>query len=115
MKRIVAAALAGAAHSLPGWSAGAVVTLAALPAVAAPQSGEVDAIAKDALGRPLADVKLKLEAPDGKVLSEAASGADGHFLFKSIASGTYAVIGDKTGFDTATAVVTLEAGKRASA
>lgn len=115
MKRIVAAALAGAAHSLPRWSAGVILSLAAIPAIAAPQSGEVDVVAKDALGRPLGDAKLKLEAPDGKVVGEATSGADGHFLFKGIAPGVYAVTGDKTGFDTATAVVTLEAGKGASA
>ncbi len=48
-------------------------------------------------------------------MGEAASGADGHFLFKGIAPGVYAVTGDKTGFDTATAVVALETGKGASA
>jgi outer membrane receptor protein involved in Fe transport len=115
MKRIVAAALAGIVHSHPRWSVAAVLALAALPALAAPQPGEVDVIARDALGRPLADAKLKLEAPDGKVVGEATSGADGRFLFKGIAPGVYAVTGDKTGFDTATVVVTLEAGQGASA
>jgi len=115
MKRMVAAVLVGAAHSLPRWSAGAVVSLAAFPVLAAPPPGEIDVIARDALGRALADAKLQLEAPDGKVVGEATSGADGHFLFKSIAPGVYAVTGDKAGFDRATAVVTLEAGKGASA
>jgi outer membrane receptor protein involved in Fe transport len=115
MKRIVAAALAGAAHSLPRWSAGTILGLAALPALAAPQPGEIDVFAKDALGRPLADTRLKLETPDGKVAGEATSGADGRFLFKGIAPGLYAVTGEKSGFDAASAVVTLEAGKGASA
>jgi outer membrane receptor protein involved in Fe transport len=115
MKRIVAAALAGAAHSLPRWSAGAILSLAAIPTIAAPQAGEVDVIAKDALGRPLANAKVKLETSDGKVVGEATSGADGRATFEGIVPGVYAVTGEETGFEAATAVVTLEAGAGASA
>jgi outer membrane receptor protein involved in Fe transport len=64
---------------------------------------------KDALGRPLPGVRLLLQNGEGKVRAKAESGADGHFVFAGVASGVYAVVGEKTNFKTATAIVTVTA------
>jgi outer membrane receptor protein involved in Fe transport len=64
---------------------------------------------KDALGRPLAGVNLSLQNGKGVVVATAASDSDGHFVFKAIAAGVYALIGTKANFKTATEIVTLSA------
>jgi len=69
---------------------------------------------KDALGRPLSGASLKLEAPDKTIKGRTKSDADGHFVFSSVALGTYAVLGEKSGFQASTAVVTVEAGTTAA-
>ena len=43
------------------------------------------------------------------------SDADGHFVFSNVKPGAYAVLAEKPGFQTGTAIVTLEAGTIATA
>jgi outer membrane receptor protein involved in Fe transport len=88
---------------------------AAPAALAAPPAGVVEGVAKDALGRPLADAQLRLEAPDGTVVARTTTGASGAYRFTGIAPGIYSVIAEKAGFDAATAVASLDAATGASA
>jgi outer membrane receptor protein involved in Fe transport len=81
----------------------------------AASAGTVDGIAKDALARPLDGTQLRLEAPDGRVFGRATADARGHFVFSGIAPGTYAIIGEKPGFETVTAIVTVAGDAGATA
>ena len=101
--------LAGAALAL------ALFIIMAAVVYAAPGSaGQVQGTIKDALGRPLSGANLKLEAPDKTAIGRTKSDAEGHFVFSNLAPGIYAVLGEKPGFQTGTAIVTVEAGKIAS-
>lgn len=77
------------------------------PAVAAPAAGTITGTARDALQRPLADVKIHMETPDGQVVARTTTAADGAYRFTGIAPGVYSVVAEKQGFDTATAIVSL--------
>ena len=65
---------------------------------------------KDALGRPLPNVSLSLQAADGHVVSRTTSDASGTFSFGTVAPGTYAIVAEKNSFKTATAIVTVGTG-----
>ena len=67
----------------------------------------VTGVVKDALGRPLKQAALALQAPDGKVVAHATSNDEGAFSFSPVAPGVYAVVATKPGFKTATAVVSV--------
>ena len=82
---------------------------------AAVAPGVVEGLARDALQRPLAGVHLRLEAPDGRAVGNATSGPDGVYRFTGIAPGVYSVVAEQEGFETGTAVVSLEAGTGANA
>ncbi len=71
------------------------------------QSGTVHGVARDALQRPLDGVAVRLETPDGKVIAKGTTHKDGKFVLPAITPGVYSLIGDKAGFETATAVVTV--------
>jgi len=64
---------------------------------------------KDALGRPLKQAALSLQASSGRVVAHSTSNDEGEFSFKAIARGSYAVVATKDGFKTATAIVTVSA------
>ena len=70
-------------------------------------SGEVHGLVKDALGRPLEGVSLALRAPSGAIAARATSGADGSFVFRGVAPGTYAVLAEKASYEAGTAIVTV--------
>jgi outer membrane receptor protein involved in Fe transport len=82
---------------------------------AAAPPGAVEGVARDALQRPLAGVHLRLEAPDGRVLGTVNSGPGGAYHFSGVAPGVYSVVAEQEGFETATAVVSVEAGAGANA
>jgi hypothetical protein len=77
---------------------------------AAAEGGTVMGIAKDALERPLPGADLRLETTDGQVVGRTTTDDQGRFTFTDVASGTYAVVGEKEGFETASAVVTISDG-----
>jgi len=95
----------------------AVLLGAVEPAVvlAAPPVGTVAGIAKDALERPVAGAQLRLESSDGQVVGRTAADDQGRFQFTGIAPGTYAVVGEKEGFETSTSVVTVSESVGATA
>jgi hypothetical protein len=68
---------------------------------------QVQGTVKDALGRPLTGVNLRLRAADGNIVGVAQSDSEGQFTFPGIEPGTYAVLADKPEFQSATAIVTV--------
>ncbi len=71
------------------------------------QSEPVSGVARDALQRPLEGVQIRMETPEGKVVAHAATQKDGKFMLHGIAPGVYSLIGEKAGFNKATAIVTV--------
>ncbi len=67
----------------------------------------ITGVVKDALGRPLKQASLSLQASDGRVVAHSSSNDAGEFSLNAIARGTYAVVATKEGFKTATAIVTV--------
>jgi len=67
----------------------------------------VTGTAKDALGRPLSNVTLRLQAADGHVVDHATTNDAGAFSFPPVPPGTYAIVAEKSTFKTATAIVTV--------
>jgi outer membrane receptor protein involved in Fe transport len=82
---------------------------------AATPAGTVAGIAKDALERPVPAAQLRLETPDGQVVGRTTADDQGRFTFTGVASGTYAVVGEKEGFETATTIVTVSGSAGAGA
>lgn len=80
----------------------------AVAAIAAPAAtGQVQGDVKDALGRPLAGVGVRLMAPTGQVIAETRSEATGRFDFTDVPAGTYALTAEKSQFQAGTAIVTV--------
>lgn len=88
-----------------------VVAAYAAPAAAA----DVGGVVEDALGKPLAGAALSLKTPAGQVVGNAQSDPDGHFVFTGANPGTYAILADKAGFQTGSAIVTVTAAGGANA
>ncbi len=76
---------------------------------ASAQAATVSGVVRDALQRPLDGVSIRLETPEGQVAGRGTTGTDGGYLLRGVAPGTYSLIGDKPGFATATAIVTVPA------
>ncbi len=87
-----------------------------LAAHAESMAGQIQGTVKDALGKPLVGVTLRLQAADGSIVSQTQSQEDGQFSFSDVAPGTYAILGEKTEYQSSTAIVilTAEAGGNAS-
>jgi len=85
------------------------------PAVALAAAGVVEGIIKDALQRPIAGAQLRLESGTGGVVGRTTTDDQGRFAFTGIPAGTYVVVAEKTGFDTATTVITVTETAGASA
>src|SRR5216683_3998801 len=94
-----------------------VALAAALAQIMAPTTGHagtsggasqrVTGTVKDALGRPLSEANVVLQAADGHEVVRTRSHSAGQFEFNGITPGTYAVVVQKPGFNTATAIVTV--------
>src|SRR5208282_3064714 len=67
----------------------------------------ITGVVKDALGRPIKQAALQLQASNGRVVAHSSSNDAGEFSFSVGARGTYAVVATKNGFKTATAIVTI--------
>ncbi|MGH8012369.1 MAG: TonB-dependent receptor [Candidatus Binataceae bacterium] len=62
---------------------------------------------KDALGRPLGNVHLLLKNQAAKTIDRAVTDKEGHFKFREILPGSYAVVAGKSGFKTAVMFVNV--------
>jgi hypothetical protein len=94
--------------------AGMAVAIACMiwPGIARAQAGSGPAqrlvgTVKDALGRPLPEAKVSLQAADGSVIQTARSKANGMFSFRNVKPGTYALMATRSGFRQAVEVVTV--------
>ena len=77
-------------------------------ALAVPAStGKLQGSVKDALGRPLSGVTVKLQNAFGKEIASTQSDSSGNFVFPNVPAGTYAILGTKSHFRTGTAIVTV--------
>ena len=96
-------------YALMGLVFVSLAAAAAGVAFAAEPAGTVTGVVKDALARPIGGAAVRLETADGGVVARTTADAQGRFAFTNIAPGSYALVGEKTGFDTATAIVTVSA------
>ena len=87
-----------------------LIIMAAVSYAAPEATDEIHGTIKDALGRPLSGASLVLKSSDETIMGKTKSDADGHFVFSSVMPGIYAVLAEKPGFQTSTAIVTVEAG-----
>jgi outer membrane receptor protein involved in Fe transport len=78
------------------------------------KSETVSGVVRDALQRPLDGVQIRLETRDRRVIAHGVTQKDGRFTLPGVAPGVYSLIGERTGFTGATAVVTVGASAVAS-
>ncbi len=76
---------------------------AAESATPQPVTGSIN----DALGRPLSNVAVTLQASDGHTVAETTTSTTGQFSFPAVAPGNYAITAEKGTFKKATAVVAV--------
>jgi len=69
--------------------------------------GTVTGIARDVGEQPLANAAVRLETRDGQVLRRTSTDAQGRFTFPDVPAGRYAVVAEREGFETATAIGTV--------
>jgi len=93
----------------------AILLLTCHPASVWAAAGTVDGVIKDALQRPIPGAQLRLESGAGRVVGRTTTDDQGRFAFTGIAAGTYVVVAEKTGFEVATAVITVSETEGASA
>jgi outer membrane receptor protein involved in Fe transport len=82
--------------------------------LAADPGHRVTGTVKDALNRPLAGVQLLLQAPDGQIVARARSKQNGAFVFRNVPNGTYAILANRTGFNTGTSIVVVNSNETAN-
>ena len=68
---------------------------------------DVTGTVNDALGRPIPAAAVTLQDEQGKTEAKTTSDSQGHFTFKGIAPGVYAVVANKKDFKPATEIVTV--------
>jgi hypothetical protein len=88
-------------------SIGVAWLLLGLVAVAGAASGTVTGLVKDALGRPLGGATVRLETSDGRTPRRTSTDEQGRFIFAEVPPGTYALVAERGGFETATAIGTV--------
>ena len=97
-----------------GWNGPAGAEEQSIPNSPTPETehlpvGELRGMISDSFGKPLASAAVRLETAEGMVVGQTTSQDDGRFTFQHIAPGTYALIAEKKGFESGTAIVTLTA------
>jgi outer membrane receptor protein involved in Fe transport len=100
----------GSSLGTPGVARAIAIALLLLiydPGTAFAAAGTIDGVIKDALQRPIPGAQLRLESGAGRVVARTTTDDQGHFAFTGITAGTYVVVSEKTGFEAATAVVTV--------
>lgn len=68
---------------------------------------DITGVIKDALGRPILQAGVELQNSKGAAVAKTATDAQGHFAFKGIAPGVYAVVVHHTQFKPGTAIVSV--------
>jgi outer membrane receptor protein involved in Fe transport len=74
----------------------------------------IEGLVRDSQGHPVSGASVTLKSATGEIVGHATSGADGRFSFSVAAPGAYAVVSDKSGYESGSSIVTLAAGASAS-
>src|SRR5437667_4174346 len=93
----------------------ALILLIYHPASAVAAAGTVEGVIKDALQRPIAGAQLRLESGAGQVAGRTTTDDQGRFAFTGVPPGPYVIVAEKSGFESATSVVTVTGTEGASA
>ncbi|HYM33554.1 MAG TPA: TonB-dependent receptor [Candidatus Cybelea sp.] len=97
-------------HAIRATALAVILHVAGVPTSAiSAADGRIAGQVRDAQERPLAEAHVTLRSGDGRSAGEAISAADGAFAFTGLAPGTYVVLAERTGFEAASAAVTLSA------
>lgn len=72
-----------------------------------PATHDVSGTVKDALGRPIAQARVTLENSRGAAAAKTKADAQGHFVFKGVARGVYAIVARRLQFKPGTAIVSV--------
>ena len=94
----------GACGAVARLSICVAVLLLELSAVACAAGGTVSGLVKDALGRPLGGATVRLETSEGLTARRTSTDDQGRFTFSDVPPGTYALVAERGGFETATAI-----------
>jgi outer membrane receptor protein involved in Fe transport len=79
---------------------------------AVPQS--VTGTVKDALGHPILGATVGLQNARGRIIGRTKTDSEGHFTFKAVRRGAYAIVAHKSGFKPGTAVLTVSGARPAA-
>ena len=74
---------------------------------------DVNGTVKDVLGRPIDGAALLLQDRRGRDVARATSDREGHFVFRGLAPGVYAILANKPSFKTAVSIVNAASGRPA--
>lgn len=80
-----------------------------VPSTKTPHAGRIHGQVRDTLGRALSGARITLKSVTGNVAGHAMSDTDGQFNLPDVAPGTYAVLSEKSGFETGSTIVSLSA------
>ena len=83
----------------------------ATPAKASPRPPVLSGTINDALGRPIAGARVRVQAA-GRVIARTHTDSTGAFQFKTIAPGTYTISVNKQGFKPTVEIIVVSAGKQ---
>ncbi len=84
-----------------------VVSRTAAAETSKPSAQDLSGTVNDALGRPITGAALTLQNAQGKSAARTNSDRDGHFVFKGVAPGTYAITATKAQFMPGNAIVSV--------
>jgi outer membrane receptor protein involved in Fe transport len=70
----------------------------------------IQGLVSDSQGRPVGGAAVTLKSASGEIVGHATSDAAGRFSFPDATPGTYAVVSDKSGYESGSSIVTLAAG-----
>ena len=96
-------------------AAATVALLVAASPQAWAQQASVEGDVRDSLGRPIAGANVTLEGADGKAVATTTGDSAGHFVFKAVPAGTYAVAARRENYEEATAIVAAGAAGQTTA
>jgi len=110
----------GASPDVPGLARVITIGIAVLllvyhPASALAAAGTIEGVIKDALQRSITGAQLRLESGAGQVAGRTTTDDQGRFAFTGVPPGTYVIVAEKPGFESATSVVTVTGTEGASA
>jgi outer membrane receptor protein involved in Fe transport len=93
----------------------ALVIWAEVSAHAEPLSGTIEGTVRDAAGRPVDGVRVRIETSDGRVIARSTTASNGAYRVTGLEPGLYSVLAEKEDFSPAVAAASIDAAKGAVA